>query len=67
MRARISDGAYHIDYNSTDFAGNVELTNTVIVILDNTPPTTSLTIGEPKYISDITYVTPDTPTHVRSK
>ena len=39
----------------------IELTNTVTVFLDNTPPTTSLTIGEPKYISDTTYVTPDTP------
>jgi len=57
----LSDGTYQIDYNSTDYAGNVELTNTVTVFLDNTPPTTTLTIGEPKYISDTTYVTPDTP------
>jgi hypothetical protein len=32
-----------------------------VVILDVTPPTTTLTIGQPKYISDTTYVTPDTP------
>jgi hypothetical protein len=57
----LSDGTYQIDFNSTDFAGNVESTKTVTVILDNTPPTTSLTIGEPKYISDSTYVTTDTP------
>ena len=55
-----ADGTYCADYNSTDNAGNVEITNTAIVILDNTPPTTTLTIGEPKYISDSTYVTPDT-------
>ena len=30
-------------------------------ILDNAPPTTTLTIGEPKYVSDKTYVTPETP------
>jgi hypothetical protein len=57
----LSDGPYQIDYNSTDYSGNVESTNMVTVFLDNTPPTTSLTIGEPKYISDTTYVTPDTP------
>jgi Mg-chelatase subunit ChlD len=28
---------------------------------DNIPPTTTLSIGEPKYISDTTYVIPDTP------
>jgi hypothetical protein len=57
----LADGSYFIDFNSTDNAGNVEPTNTATVILDNTPPTTTLTIGEPKYISDKTYVTPDTP------
>jgi squalene-hopene/tetraprenyl-beta-curcumene cyclase len=56
-----SDGEYSIDYYSTDNIGNTEPTNTAVVILDNTPPTTTLTIGEPKYISDTTYVTPDTP------
>ena len=57
----LTDGEYSIDYNSTDNAGNVEPTNTAMVILDNTPPTTTLTIGEPKYVSDKTYVTSDTP------
>jgi len=28
---------------------------------DLVPPTTTLTIGEPKYVTDILYVTPDTP------
>ncbi|MEM2439962.1 MAG: prenyltransferase/squalene oxidase repeat-containing protein [Candidatus Bathyarchaeia archaeon] len=56
-----SDGPYNIDFNSTDNAGNVEPTNTVTVILDNTPPVTTLTIGEPKNASDTVYVTPDTP------
>jgi uncharacterized repeat protein (TIGR01451 family) len=56
----LSDGEYSIDYYSTDNIGNTEPTNTATVILDNTPPTTTLTIGEPKYISDTTYVTPDT-------
>ena len=29
--------------------------------IDKTPPTTTLTIGKPKYVSNITYVTPETP------
>lgn len=37
-----ADGAYFIDFNSTDYAGNVELTNTVTVILDNTGPLVAL-------------------------
>ena len=57
----LSDGTYQIDYNSTDYARNVEPIKTATIILDNTPPKTTLTIGEPKYLSDIIYVTPDTP------
>jgi hypothetical protein len=56
----LPDGKYSIYYFSVDNAGNTEPTNTEIVILDNTPPITTLTIGEPKYVSRITYVTPDT-------
>jgi hypothetical protein len=41
----LSDGAYQIDYNSTDYAGNVEPTKTATVILDNTGP--SITILNP--------------------
>jgi squalene-hopene/tetraprenyl-beta-curcumene cyclase len=57
----LSDGDYSIDYYSTDNIGNTEPTNMATVILDNTPPTTTLTIGEPKYISDTTYVNSATP------
>lgn len=56
----LSDGEYFIDYYSTDKIGNAESANTATVILDNTPPTTTLTVGEPKYVPAKTYVTPDT-------
>jgi hypothetical protein len=41
----LADGAYLIDYNSTDNAGNIEKTHTVSVILDNSGP--SITIENP--------------------
>jgi hypothetical protein len=59
--AGLSDGEYLINYYSTDYIGNAEPTKAATVILDNTPPKTTLTISEPKYVSCITYVTPDTP------
>ena len=57
----IDDGEYSIDFYSVDHIGNIEATITKKVILDNTPPTTIPTIGDPKYVSGGTYVTPDTP------
>jgi uncharacterized repeat protein (TIGR01451 family) len=57
----LSDGTYYIDFNSTDNAGNVEPTKTVTVMLDNTPPSTTIIVGEPKYTSDMIYVTTETP------
>lgn len=57
----IDDGEYSIDFYSVDKIGNIEATNTTTLILDNTPPTTLLTIGELKYVSGATYVVPDTP------
>ncbi len=57
----MDDGNYSIDYYSTDVAGNVEPANTQNITVDNTPPTTAPSIGDPKYTSGKTYVTPDTP------
>jgi hypothetical protein len=53
----LSDGTYTIYYASTDNAGNIEPTKYYDVTLDNTPPTTTLTIGTPEYVSTNTYVT----------
>lgn len=36
--AGLTDGSYHIDYSSSDNAGNVESTKNATVILDNTAP-----------------------------
>ena len=56
----LANGEYQIDYNSTDNAENLEPTNVSTVFVDNTPPVTTLTIGEPKQVQDQTRVTPDT-------
>jgi parallel beta-helix repeat protein len=37
-----ADGLYFIDFNSTDYAGNVEPINTATVILDNTGPSVAV-------------------------
>jgi len=58
---RLSDGIYHIDYNSTDIAGNIETTNTIAVTLTNhNIAITSITFSNPspKHNETITiYVT----------
>ena len=41
----LNDGMYNIDYNSTDNVGNVEPTNTITVVLDNSGP--SITVSNP--------------------
>jgi len=56
----LDDGTYNIDFYSIDNSGNVEPTNRVTVMLDNTPPITDITIAQPKYVTDMIYVTPDT-------
>lgn len=55
----LSDGKYSIVYNSTDNMKNVETSKTTKIILDNTSPTTTLIISEPKYASSVIYVTRD--------
>ena len=59
--AGLADGQYSISYNSTDNVGNMEQTQNATVILDNNPPTTALTVGEPQYASDKLYVDTTTP------
>ncbi len=54
------DGVYTICFWSVDNAGNVEAINSVSFKIDQTPPTTTLTIGEPKYVQNPTYVSPTT-------
>lgn len=43
------EGAHDIYYRSTDNAGNTEPAKTLSVIIDNTPPITDITVGDPKH------------------
>lgn len=43
------DGFYTITWGSIDNVGNNETGLSILVYLDNTPPTTLLTLGDPKY------------------
>ena len=45
----LTDGGYTLFYNSTDNAGNIEKSNSVTLVVDNTRPSTNLAIGDPKY------------------
>lgn len=48
----LDDGTYYIDYASTNNVGNVEDTNTEMVILDNTPPVVTETNYEGLALQD---------------
>jgi len=56
-----ADGLYTISYRSVDNLGNVETTQEQDVILDNTAPEITLTIGSPQYGTTPLWVTSGTP------
>ena len=55
------EGPHVVEWSSEDFAGNVEGVSSATLIVDDTPPTTTLTIGEPKYLVGGTFVNGTTP------
>jgi len=58
------DGLHTITWGAYDNIGNNETGNTITVLLDATPPITSLTVGDPKYREnpiDIWNITETTP------
>jgi hypothetical protein len=46
------EGNYTIHYRSDDVLGNMEVTKSVDVYLDSSPPTTEMDIGTPKYATN---------------
>ncbi|MBI3553018.1 MAG: hypothetical protein HY077_10930, partial [Elusimicrobia bacterium] len=57
----LSAGAHRVYYLSEDNLGNQELANVVSVVVDTTPPHTTLVIGAPSLSSATVYVSSATP------
>jgi hypothetical protein len=55
------DGAHSVDWYSADRVGNREAMESAVIVVDNTPPATTLLIGDPKYAPESCYVTSRTP------
>ena len=55
------EGERFLEWSSEDLAGNVEPIRSAALRVDDTPPTTALAIGDPKYLVGGTYVTSATP------
>jgi subtilase family serine protease len=56
----LAEGSWSIHYNSTDNSGGVEETKEFQVTVDNTPPSTTVDFGNPKYVSMDIWVTSNT-------
>jgi membrane protein implicated in regulation of membrane protease activity len=54
------EGAHFLEWYSEDFAGNVEAVQSMVLTSDDTPPTTALTVGDPKHLVGGTFVTSTT-------
>jgi hypothetical protein len=50
------EGEHTVGYRSTDNVDNVETEKTLAVVVDNTAPKTTITVGEPKHEGDALYV-----------
>jgi len=55
------EGLHTIYWFSSDRAGNIETTSSADIVVDNTPPATTLLIGDPKHTPGARFVTSRTP------
>ncbi|MFW9996060.1 MAG: OmpL47-type beta-barrel domain-containing protein, partial [Candidatus Odinarchaeota archaeon] len=54
-------GDYTLEVIAVDLHGNIGSASILFLVRDLFPPVTTLDIGEPKYLSDLLYVTDETP------
>jgi hypothetical protein len=55
------EGPHFLEWYSEDFAGNAEAIQNAMVVVDDTPPITTPSVGDPKYVAGGTFVTSGTP------
>jgi len=55
------EGDHYVEWYSEDNVGNVENVSWQVLRVDDTPPATALSIGEPKYMNGGTFVTSSSP------
>jgi hypothetical protein len=56
-----TEGVHSIDWRSLDWAGNLEDVSSKVLTVDDTPPATAISIGEPKYLTGGDFVKSSTP------
>jgi hypothetical protein len=55
------EGEHAVNWRSTDWAGNLEDVSSMALTVDDTPPATTLSIGDSKYLVGGNFVTSSTP------
>jgi len=55
------EGAHTLEYRSRDLLGNSEAVQSMQTVVDDVPPATTISIGEPKYLNGGTHVNSSTP------
>jgi len=55
------EGAHVLEYRSRDLLGNGEAVQSIPMVVDDTPPATAISIGEPKYLTGGNFVKSSTP------
>jgi hypothetical protein len=57
----VGEGEHTVEWRSQDWAGNLEDVSSKVLTVDDTPPATAISIGEPKYLTGGFYVNSSTP------
>jgi len=55
------EGPHNVDWFSADRVGNRERMVSAVIVVDDTPPATTVLVGDPKYVSETRFVTSRTP------